>query len=373
MKALVLSRRERYERFAPDRPIVRETELVFCDRSGTEEEWLAAAADAEALFVTPVTWITENLIARMPNLRLIHCEGVGFDRIDLEAARKRGIYVCNNAGCNAGPVAEQAVMMMTMLLHRTLWGDRMVKTGFQGQAVRELEMDVPPDLSIATVGLVGFGAIGRETALRLRVSGSQVYYYARHRKDPETERRYGVEYLPLEELAERCDIVSLHLPATAESTHMVDRDFLERMKPGAFLVNTARGAIIDDEALCEAIRPSGGGGPGLLRPGAGAGGPSAGAAGGGMPRPAGAAAPSGGHHPVLLLQRLPHAVREFAAAGGRETAGAYCQRTVIFLPDYTKRRPLYAVSSFFCAFGAPACQQYFTMTQPTSRRMAQNQ
>ena len=254
MKALVLSRRERYERFAPDRPIVRETELVFCDRSGTEEEWLAAAADAEALFVTPVTWITENLIARMPNLRLIHCEGVGFDRIDLEAARKRGIYVCNNAGCNAGPVAEQAVMMMTMLLHRTLWGDRMVKTGFQGQAVRELEMDVPPDLSIATVGLVGFGAIGRETAERLRVSGSQVYYYARHRKDSETERRYGVEYLPLEELAERCDIVSLHLPATAESTHMVDRDFLERMKPGAFLVNTARGAIIDDEALCEAIR-----------------------------------------------------------------------------------------------------------------------
>ena len=254
MKALVLSRKERYERFAPDRPIVRETELVFCDRSGTEEEWLAAAADAEALFVTPVTWITENLIARMPNLRLIHCEGVGFDRIDLEAARKRGIYVCNNAGCNAGPVAEQAVMMMTMLLHRTLWGDRMVKTGFQGQAVKELEMDVPPDLSIATVGLVGFGAIGRETAERLRVNGSQVYYYARHRKDPETEHRYGVEYLPLEELAERCDIVSLHLPATAESTHMVDRDFLKRMKPGAFLVNTARGAIIDDEALCEAIR-----------------------------------------------------------------------------------------------------------------------
>ena len=254
MKALVLSRRERYERFAPDRPIVRETELVFCDRSGTEEEWLAAAADAEALFVTPVTWITENLIARMPNLRLIHCEGVGFDRIDLEAARKRGIYVCNNAGCNAGPVAEQAVMMMTMLLHRTLWGDRMVKTGFQGQAVKELEMDVPPDLSIATVGLVGFGAIGQETAERLRVNGSQVYYYARHRKDLETERRYGVEYLPLEELAERCDIVSLHLPATVESTHMVDRDFLKRMKPGAFLVNTARGAIIDDEALCEAIR-----------------------------------------------------------------------------------------------------------------------
>lgn len=254
MKALVLSRKERYDRFAPDISIVRETELVFCDRSGTEAEWLAAAGDAEALFVTPVTWITEDLIAQMPNLRLIHSEGVGFDRIDLEAARKRGIYVCNNAGCNAGPVAEQAVMMMTMLLHRTLWGDRMVKTGFQGQAVKELEMDVPPDLSVATVGLVGFGAIGQETALRLRPNGTRVVYTARHRRPAEVEARCGVTYLPVEELVPSCDIVSLHLPATAESHHLVGRDFLARMKPGAFLVNTARGAIIDDEALCEAIR-----------------------------------------------------------------------------------------------------------------------
>ena len=254
MKALVLSMKDRYDRFAPDIPILRETELVFCDRSGTEEEWLAAAGDADVLFTTPVTWIRESLIARMPNLRLIHCEGVGFDRIDLEAARKRGIYVCNNAGCNAGPVAEQAVMMMTMLLHRIRWGMRMVEAGRQGEAVKALERNVPPDLSVATVGLVGFGAIGQATAERLRVNGSKVYYYARHRKDPETEKRYNVEYLPLEELAAKCDIVSLHLPATAESTHMVNRDFLARMKPGAFLVNTARGAIIDDEALCEAIR-----------------------------------------------------------------------------------------------------------------------
>ena len=254
MKALVLSMKDRYDRFAPDIPIVRETELVFCDRSGTEEEWLAAAGDADVLFTTPVTWIRESLIARMPNLRLIHCEGVGFDRIDLEAARKRGIYVCNNAGCNAGPVAEQAVMLMTMLLHHTLWGHRMVLEGRQGEAVREIEGNVPLDLTAAKVGLVGFGAIGQETAARLRPNGTEVYYYARHRKDEETEKRLGVTYLPLEELAARCDIVSLHLPATAESTHLVDREFLARMKPGAFLVNTARGAIIDDEALCEAIR-----------------------------------------------------------------------------------------------------------------------
>lgn len=255
MKVLVLGYKGRYDQFAPkESPAYQAAELIFCDREGTEEEWLAAGSDAEALFVTPVTWIRENLIARMPNLKLIHSSGVGYDRIDLEAARKRGIYVCNNAGCNAEPVAELAVMLMSMLLHRTLWGHRMVLDGRQGEAVRELERNVLPDLGVTTVGLVGFGAIGQATAKRLKANGSKVYYYSRHRRDAETEAKYGVEYLPLEELAERCDIVSLHLPATAESVHMVDRKFIARMKPGAFLVNTARGAIIDDEALCEAIR-----------------------------------------------------------------------------------------------------------------------
>lgn len=255
MKVLVLTHEGRYDRFAPkDSPAFQTAELIFCDREATEEEWLAAGGDAEALFVTPVTWVKESLMARMPNLKMIHSEGVGFDRIDLEAARKRGIYVCNNAGCNAGPVAEQAVMLMSMLLHRTLWGNRMVREGRQGEAVRMLEGNVTPDLSTTAVGLIGFGAIAKETAKRLRANGSKVCYYSRRRKDAQTEVAYGVEYLPLEELLERCDIISLHLPATAESYHMVDRAFLARMKPGAFLVNTARGAIIDDEALCEAIR-----------------------------------------------------------------------------------------------------------------------
>lgn len=256
MKVLTLSDPRRYERFAPkEDPAYQAAELIFRDREAPEETWLVdGGCDAEVLFVTPVTWIRESTIDRMPHLKMIHSEGVGFDRIDLEAARKRGIYVCNNAGCNAGPVAEMAVMMMSMLLRRVLWGDRMVRAGRQGQAVRILEGDVPGDLASATVGLVGFGAIGQATAKRLRAEGSRVYYYARHRRDAAVEQTLGATYLPLEELAARCDIVSLHLPATAESVHLVDRDFLARMKPGSYLVNTARGAIIDDEALCEALR-----------------------------------------------------------------------------------------------------------------------
>ena len=254
MKVLALSEKTRYETYAADIPLYRETEIIFADRTGTEEEWLSLGADAEALFVTPVTWITEALIENMPNLKMIHCEGVGYDRIDLEAARKRGIYVCNNAGCNASAVAELTVMMMTMLLRRIIWGDQLVRSGRQIEAVRELERLPTMDLGSAVVGLVGFGAIAQATAKLLQSYGSKVFYYAPHRKERETEEQYGVEYLPLEQLAERCDLVSLHMPATDESYHMINEKFLNRMKPGAYLVNAARGAVIDDEALCRAIR-----------------------------------------------------------------------------------------------------------------------
>ena len=254
LKVLILHPHSRYDRYLPDIPAAGRMELVFTDREGPEERWLAAGGDADALVAGPVTPVTAEMIARMPNLRLIHSDGIGVDRIDVEAARRRGIYVCNCAGCNAGPVAELAVTLMSMLLHRTLWGHRMVRSGHQHEAVNILAADPPEDLSTSRVGLVGFGAIGQATAARLRANGSQVFYYAQHRRDPETEARFGAAYLPLEELAETCDIVSLHLPATAESTHLIDRAFFQRMKPGGYLVNTARGAVIDDGALCEAIR-----------------------------------------------------------------------------------------------------------------------
>lgn len=254
MKVMVITPKFRYDVFAPDTPAFRAAELIFCDRRGTEEAWMAAAGDAEAIFVSPITPIRESLISRMPNLKLIHSEGVGFDLIDLEAARNRGVFVCNNAGCNAGPVAEQAVMMMTMLLRRTLWGHRMVLEGRQGEAVPMLEADVPDDLASAAIGLVGFGAIGRAVAERLRLSGTKLYYYARRRQSPETEAEFHMEYLPLYELAERSRLVSLHIPATRETAGLLNREFFSHMRPGSYLVNTARGALIDDAALAEAVR-----------------------------------------------------------------------------------------------------------------------
>ena len=141
MKVLILHPHSRYDRYLPDIPAAGRMELVFTDREGPEERWLAAGGDADALVAAPVTPVTAELIARMPNLKLIHSDGIGVDRIDVEAARRRGIYVCNCAGCNAGPVAELAVTLMSMLLHRTLWGDRMVRSGRQHEAVNILAAD----------------------------------------------------------------------------------------------------------------------------------------------------------------------------------------------------------------------------------------
>ena len=95
MKVLILHPSSRYDRYLPDIPAAGRMELVFTDREGPEERWLAAGGDAEALVAAPVTPVTEELIARMPHLKLIHSDGVGYDRIDLAAAREGGIYVCN--------------------------------------------------------------------------------------------------------------------------------------------------------------------------------------------------------------------------------------------------------------------------------------
>ena len=253
MKILILGTRDRYETYLPRLPFIRQQELVYLDKSSSEETILAAAADAGILFVDAITPVTASLIGKMPNLKLIHSEGVAFDKIDLSAARERGIWVCNNKGCNAGAVAEQAIMLMLMLLRHGRTGDQAVRAGRQ-MAFKEHFMSAGiTELSACRVGLVGFGDTARATAERLRPFGCEVYYYTKHRRSWEEEERCGVTYMPLEELAATCDVVSLHCAVTDETRNMVDEAFLGRMKPTACLINTARGELVDNEALRKAL------------------------------------------------------------------------------------------------------------------------
>ena len=253
MKIVILGTEARYRAYQPSMPFIQQQELVFLDKDSTEEEILAAGGDAEVLFVDAITPVSGSLMGRMPRLRLIHSEGVAYDRIDLAAARDRGIYVCNNKGCNAGAVAEQAILLMLMLLRHALTGDRAVREGRQMEMKERCMVEGITELSACKVGLVGFGDIGRATAERLAPFGCELYYYTKHRRSPEEERKYGVTYLPLAELAEKCDIVSLHCAVNNETRNLVDDAFLGRMKPTAYLINTARGDLVDNGALVRAL------------------------------------------------------------------------------------------------------------------------
>ena len=251
MKIVILGAEARYRAYQPAMPFIQQQELVFLDKDSTEAEILAAGADAEVLFVDAITVVSAALMEHMPCLRLIHSEGVAFDRIDLSAARERGIYVCNNKGCNAGAVAEQTVLLM--LLRHALEGDEAVRAGRQMEMKERCMVEGITELSACKVGLVGFGDIARAAAERLVPFGCELYYYTKHRRLPEEEKKYHVTYLPLEELAEKSDIVSLHCAVTEETRNLVDAALLRRMKPTAYLINTARGDLVDNEALRQAL------------------------------------------------------------------------------------------------------------------------
>ena len=167
MKIVILGAEARYRAYQPAMPFIQQQELVFLDKDSTEAEILAAGADAEVLFVDAITVVSAALMEHMPCLRLIHSEGVAFDRIDLSAARERGIYVCNNKGCNAGAVAEQTVLLILMLLRHALEGDEAVRAGRQMEMKERCMVEGITELSACKVGLVGFGDIARAAAERL--------------------------------------------------------------------------------------------------------------------------------------------------------------------------------------------------------------
>ena len=194
------------------------------------------------------------------------------------------------------------------------------------------------ELSACKVGLVGFGDIARAAAERLVPFGCELYYYTKRRRLPEEEKKYHVTYLPLEELAEKSDIVSLHCAVTEETRNLVDAALLRRMKPTAYLINTARGDLVDNEALRQALlegRIAGAGldtlspepVPGPLSAGPPAAPPDGAAAGG--PAESGPGTPPGRHYRGILPSGpCPH-VAKCGAFGCGRAAGQHRQRPVM--------------------------------------------
>ena len=202
--------------------------------------------DADALLhvLKPVT---PEVIRAAPRLKLIQKIGVGVNTIALDAAQAAGVAVCNMPGSNSQAVAEMALSLMFAVLRQTLYLDALTRRG-QGWRPDAARLDQVGEIGGRTVGLVGFGQSAQRLAPVLSALGARVIYTARraHADAP-------YPFAPLPELLERSDIVSLHAPATNETRGMIDADALDRMKPGAVLINCARGGLVDEAALFSAL------------------------------------------------------------------------------------------------------------------------
>jgi len=197
-------------------------------------------------YIAGLDAITRQVIESADALRVIARYGVGVDAVDLQAARERGIIVTNTPGANTVSVAELTIGLMLALARRLV---EAVQTTRQGQWLRLSGYT----LQGKVVGLVGFGAIGRQVARRLAAFDCILVAYDPI-PDEAAARHLGVQLLPLEEVLQRADFLSLHCPATDETRGMVDDAFLEKMKPGAFLINTARGELLDETAVLRALQ-----------------------------------------------------------------------------------------------------------------------
>lgn len=221
--------------------------VVFAVVPGDGEEELAQlAAEADILLVIHRK-VDARLLSFAPRARLVQRVGVGYDNLDLGALRAAGVMAAYTPGANAAAVAEQTILFMLALLKRLIPAESGVRQG--GWPTMELFAAGLGDLASATVGLVGFGNSGRAVAERLKPFGSRLLYTTRQRIDTALEQQYGARFVSLDDLLTSSTIVSLHLPLTEATRGLIGADELAKMQPGAFLINTSRGELLDEAAL----------------------------------------------------------------------------------------------------------------------------
>ncbi len=216
-------------------------EVAVCD-GGDEAGFRRLLADTEVLWhvLTPVT---ADHLAAAPRLRLVQKIGVGVNTIDLEAAAARGVAVCNMPGTNSRAVAEMTLLLMLACLRRLVVFDRLTRRGEGWDWPLSLEGELG-ELAGRTVGLAGMGAVPRLLAPVLEAMGAEVIYTARHR-----HRDVPWRWCEKSELLARAEILSLHVPLTPETAGWLDVRAMAAMRPGAILINTARGGLVDEAAL----------------------------------------------------------------------------------------------------------------------------
>jgi len=224
-------------------------ELVMAD-PGTPE-FIQAAGDAE-YYLGLARRMGGEFFRSAPNLKLVQLLSAGYDHVDIEAARKAKVPVCNNGGANALAVAEHTIMLILAVLKRVVQFHNSVAAG-------KWRVGNPADVRVyemgnKTLGIVGLGNIGKKVARRARAFETKVQYYDIRRLSEADEDALGVRFVLFDELLRTSDIVSLHVPLDDSTRNLIDARALGLMKREAIIVNTCRGPVIDETALHDALK-----------------------------------------------------------------------------------------------------------------------
>ena len=223
-----------------------------------DDDELVGRADGADVVLCSWSRLEAPAIQRLPRLRMISLAATGVDTVDVEAAARHGVVVCRVPAYATNAVAELAVGLMLAVKRKIAYADRF----FRGERRRDWERFLGGELCGSTLGVVGTGAIGQRVARLGHAFGMRVLAHDVCRCEPLVDE-IGAEYLPLNRLFADADVVSLHAPLTAETERMVDAPLVARMPGHAVLVNTARGGLVDQAALCDALEAGAIAGAGL--------------------------------------------------------------------------------------------------------------
>lgn len=216
------------------------------------EELLELVAGADAVLTLLSDRVDEEFLAAAgPQLRCVANVAVGYDNVDLGAAARRGVAVANTPGVLDDATADLTLALLLATVRRVAEGDRLIRSGRPWQW--GMSFMLGRSLRGKLLGVVGLGGIGTKVAERARAFGMEIAYHGRHEAPAEVVERLGAQRQPLGELLERADVLTLHCPLTPETRHLIGAAELARMKPEAFVLNAARGPVIDERALAEAL------------------------------------------------------------------------------------------------------------------------
>ena len=226
-------------------------QVTLYQHTDSEEEAISRIADHEIVLVNKVP-ITKRVLDACPGIKLICVQATGYNIVDHQEAARRGIPVCNVPSYGTAAVAQFTLALMLELCHRIGHHDRVVHEGKWCAMTNFCFWDTPQmELGGKTLGIIGFGRIGQAVAKLAQAFGMKVLAYSRRETE---EGRAIAPYVTLEELLKQSDFISLHCPLFPETAQMVNEAFLNAMKDGAYLINTSRGGLLDEQAVADALR-----------------------------------------------------------------------------------------------------------------------